>query len=766
MHTRVGRALLALVAGMTLSQGSAAAAALPGAPAFPPELQAHLDAALASSSTRENPRTRHRTAEGGPLYTNRLILEQSPYLLQHAHNPVNWYPWGDEAFETARRLGRPVLLSVGYSTCHWCHVMEEKCFEDPTIAEYLNRHYIAIKVDREERPDVDEVYMTAVQALTRSGGWPMTVWLNPDRKPFYGGTYFPPEPAHGRPGFLEVLERLHDVYREQPEKIHERAETIAELIRSALAPEPSVGVPGSAQLQKALAEYRRRFDSEHGGVRSRTKFPSSLPIGLLLRAHRRTGDGDLLDMALQTLDAMRRGGIHDHIAGGFHRYTTEPSWTVPHFEKMLYDNALLAVSYLEAYQTTGDTKWADVVHDILFYVMREMTAPEGSFYSATDADSDGEEGLFFIWTRDELRKTLGPELGKLSIAAYGLDGPPSFEGTHWVLRRDRSLAELARLLDQDPSQVARRLAAAREKLREARARRVPPLLDDKQLVSWNGLMIQAFVRAGLALREPRYVAHGAAAARALLERARPEGRLARYLRGGTAHGRGLLDDHAFLEAGLLDLFEATGDRTWLEAALALQRELDREFFDDMNGGYWVSPGDFENLLVREKPVQDGALPSGNAYAVMNLLRLYTLTLDEELRVHAEMTLRAFSDLIERAPTGLSRMLDALDFMLDRPKEILIVTPSGRDGAEPFLREFGRVYLPNRVVVVAPEPELPALEPHVPWVEGKKALSGSVTAYVCEERVCDLPARDTKLFARQLRKKARPYPGSTATALRP
>jgi uncharacterized protein YyaL (SSP411 family) len=545
--------------------------------------------------------------------------------------------------------------------------MEEKCFEDLEIAEYMNRHYIAIKVDREERPEIDEVYMTAIQAMSGRGGWPMTVWLTPDARPFFGGTYFPPHDApNGRQGFLTVLRRLQQAYAEDRLSIGARAAGIAEVIREALAPRPSVGVPAASALKSALSQYKKRFDPRNGGVRSRTKFPSSLPIQLLLRAHRRTGDAELLQMARKTLDAMRRGGIYDHVGGGFHRYATDPTWTVPHFEKMLYDNALLAVSFLEAFQVTGEEAYAAVARDVLEYVAREMTSREGAFYSATDADSEGEEGRYFVWTPEEIRALLGPELGKLALEAYGVKGPPNFERTHYVLRRDASEAALASAHGMKQADVAAALGQIREKLRSARAKRVPPERDDKQLVAWNGLMISAFARAGLVLHEPRYVQQGARAARFLLERAQPGGRLARYIRDTRPHGTGLLDDHAFLEAGLIDLFEVTRDAFWLESALALQRDLDTHFFDDAAGGYWISPDDGEALLVRAKPAQDGALPSGNSIAALNLLRLYSLTTQEAYRERAEMTVRAFSDSLTETPTALGRMLDALDFMLDRP----------------------------------------------------------------------------------------------------
>ena len=751
MRPRLLVSLLVLALGTT-----ARAEPLPGAEAPPAELATRLDEARAHSGPE--PRTRHRDERGRPRFANRLALERSPYLLQHAFNPVNWFPWGDEAFAEARRLGHPVLLSIGYSTCHWCHVMEEESFEDLEIAAFLNRHYVAIKVDREERPDIDSIYMTAIQALTGRGGWPMTVWITPAGEPFYGGTYFPPRDnvRPGRPGLLTVLRRLREIYASDPERVASQARSVAEALREILAPAPSVGVPGAADIRRAVSDYQRQFDDEYGGLNGAQKFPGRLPITLLLRAQRRTGDRGVEHMATKTLDAMRTGGIYDHVGGGFHRYTVERTWTVPHFEKMLYDNALLTRAYVEGWQVTGDDHYRWVAQDVLDYVTREMTAPEGTFYSATDADSEGEEGRFFVWNPAQLRGAVGEELAGLALAVYGLDGPANFEGVHWVLRRDRTAEQLARERGLDVTMMRAALGQIRDRLRLARAERPRPLRDEKQLIAWNGLMIQAFARAGLAFRDKELVARGARAARALLERARPEGRLARYLVDGAPIGRGVLDDHAFLIAGLLELFEATGERPWLDAAISLQAEQDARFFDETAGGYWMTPDDGETLLARHKPASDGARPSGNGVAAQNLLRLHHLTSAVEYRVRAEMTLRAFSDVLQAHPSGYARLLEALDFMLDTPAEILIVTPGERDAAEPFLFELGRTYLPNRVLAVVPEREVASLVDAIPLLEEKRALGGRVTAYVCEDRVCQRPAQDPALFARQIRKPARPY----------
>jgi hypothetical protein len=445
-----GRPLARLALGLAwVSASLAGAEPLPGAPALAPELARRLEAARLEQEASRAPRTRHVTPEHLPRFTNRLILETSPYLLQHAHNPVNWYAWGEEALGAARELDRPIFLSIGYSTCHWCHVMEEESFEDLEVAELLNRHFVAIKVDREERPDLDGLYMAAVQSLTGRGGWPLTALLTPDGRPFYGGTYFPPRDGQrGHPlGLISLLRHIHERYAQDRASIHGSASRLSERLRESLDPPMAVGVPGADHIRRALAEYRRGFDPQHGGLRSRTKFPSRLPLTLLLRVHRRTGDPEPLRMAQQTLDAMQRGGIYDHVGGGFHRYTIEPSWTIPHFEKMLYDNALLASTYLEAYQLTREPRYAWVARDVLDYLAREMTAPQGTFYAATDADSEGEEGRFYVWTPQQLQAAVGAELtplgglwrergGKLRRGFHRAAARPEHEGAHQPLRLD------------------------------------------------------------------------------------------------------------------------------------------------------------------------------------------------------------------------------------------------------------------------------------------------------------------------------------------
>jgi len=734
---------------------------LPGAEAFSAELQDKLASALAVKGVSYRPRTRHRRADDSPRYTNRLILEASPYLLQHAHNPVNWYPWGDEAFETAKRLGRPVLLSVGYSTCHWCHVMEEESFDDQEIADYLNRNYVAIKVDREVRPDVDETYMSVVQMLTGSGGWPMTVWLTATREPFYGGTYFPPRDGDrgARVGFLTVLKRLREAFDAEPLKVAAQASQIAERVRQIATGVASGRLPGPTPLHAAFRSFGERFDAVHGGFGGAPKFPTPATLDFLLRYHRHTGNAQALAMVTLTLERMAAGGIHDHVGGGFHRYATDVAWQVPHFEKMLYDNAQLARVYLAAYQVTKREEFARVTRDVLDYVSSEMTSPEGGFYAATDADSEGEEGRFFVWTPAEIRAALDAPNAEAVLAYYGVTDQGNFDGRS-ILHVSRPLTEVAGVLSLAPARLGELLDEARPRLYSARQRREPPHRDTKILAAWNGLMISALARAGVVLHEPAYLDRARAAARFVLGRMRPSGRLKRSYAGGAAHEDAFLDDHAFLAAGLLDLYEATFDLEWLREALALQETLAREFWDAEQGGFFLTGAEREVTLVRHKPDDDGALPSGNAVALENLLRLSELTSDDQWRARADDTLRAFALRLERGPTGAPALLSALDFRLDRPKEIVIVRPAGAgDSATPLVETVRAAYLPNSVFTVATEGgEVDRQRQLIPLVEGKRALRGIATAYVCEQQVCALPTSDPKVLAAQLAK-VHPLPDS-------
>ena len=733
----------------------------PGAPPMPETVRAAIEERLSELPASYEPRTRHLDGEGRPLYTNRLILESSPYLLQHAHNPVDWRPWGEEAFAEARRLGRPVLLSVGYSTCHWCHVMERESFEDLEIARALNELYVPIKVDREERPDVDSAYMTAVQLLTREGGgWPMTVWLTPTGEPFFGATYMPPRDGdRGVPvGFLTQLLRARRVWDESRPAVEQSGQEIAELVRRTLTAEALAGpaaaadAPGPELTDGVLLEIRRRYDSRFGGLRPAPKFPGGLSIRLLLRHWLRSGDERSLEMAVATLEAMAGGGVRDHVGGGFHRYAVDARWRVPHFEKMLYDNALLAIAYLEAYRATGRSDLAHETRSILAYLDREMSSPEGAFFSATDADSPGpdgepEEGLFFTWARAEVDAVLDPAAAGLVAAAFGLDDEAELDGRH-VLHRARSIEELARRLERTEDEVAAMLEEACRTLYDARSRRPSPLLDDKVLTAWNGLAISAFARAGVALAEPELVARAGTAARFLLDRLRDEEGLYRIWRTGAASQPGFLEDHAFLEAALLDLYEATAEPRWLREALALQAVLDQRFAAP-DGGYFRTSDDAEVVLARDRPFLDAALPSGNAVALQNLLRLHALTTDDQYRQRAEGLTRGARAFLERSAAVAAELLVGLEYAAARPREVVLAAAASRDELEPFLAVLRERWEPHKVVVAGTEAELEASAEMVPFLEGKVAQEGRPTAYVCQQGVCRLPTTDPEVFAAQL-----------------
>ncbi len=731
-------------------------AALPDAPPLPPEVHAALARALDALGPDYAPRTRQRRPDGSPRYTNRLLLESSPYLRQHAHNPVDWRPWGASAFAEARRLKRPLLVSIGYSTCHWCHVMEEESFDDVEIARLLNAHFVAVKVDRELRPDVDAVYMAAIHALGRSGGWPLNVWVTPEGKPFYAGTYFPPRDRDGRTGLANVLRRIHAEYAANPDRIEQFAARVEAAIRDALegGAASATDLPGPGTLATAAQQALARLDWTWGGSGREPKFPSGVPLRLLLRYHRRSGDPEALRAVELTLGKMAAGGLRDHVGGGFHRYATDERWLVPHFEKMLYDNARLAVTYLEAWQASGREEFAQLARETLDYLRREMTAPGGGFFSATDADSraaDGalEEGWFFTWTPAELEAALGSERARLAAAWFGVTGAGNFEGRN-VLHTPRSLPEVAAELGLEPEALRAELRGIREALQAARRQRPAPLRDEKVLVAWNGLAIAAFARAGLALAEPAYLESAARAADFTLRRMRPDGRLRRVFVDGEASGPAFLEDYAFLIDGLIHLYEAAPDPRWLREALALQAVLDAHYADPDGGAYYQTADDQERLLAREKPLHDSALPSGNSVAALNLLRLTDLTFDEEHRQRAILLFSAFREELAAAPASFGELTLALDYLHDTAKEIVLVRPPAGGDLDAMLAPLRRAFVPNRVLsVVTQGGDLEAHAALVPLVAGKRARQGRVTAYVCEDRVCALPTAEPDVFASQL-----------------
>ena len=730
--------------------------ALPGIEAPDSELGQTLAMALAAKGEGYTPRTEHVGEEGEPRFTNRLITEKSPYLLQHAHNPVNWFPWSEEAFERARRDNKPVLLSVGYSTCHWCHVMEHESFEDLEIAAAINRGFIPIKVDREERPDIDDIYMTAVQLLTGRGGWPMTVALTSEGEPFFGGTYFPPRDGvrGARRGFLSILHELARRFREDRTAVVAEAQQLSQRIEAATAPQPPGDVPTANVIAEACERLMVGFDHRFGGWGRAPKFPQPSRIGLLLRHARHGGGERALSQVRATLDAMAAGGIYDQVGGGFHRYATDAQWLVPHFEKMLYDNAQLTVSYVEGWQATGDEDYQRVARETLDYVLREMRSPSGAFYSATDADSvtpsgEREEGYFFTWTPAELGAVLSDDERELVTEIFSVTPGGNFEGRS-ILHRPSPLAAVARTRDVSRSAMREALDSAMAKLYEERATRPAPLRDDKVLTAWNALMISAFSRAGWAFAHPPYIEAASRAAHDIWVSARDgSGHLQRRVIEGEARHRAVLADHAFLIRALLDLHEATGELSWLEKARQLQTEQDRDYSAD-GGAYWMTAKDAEQLLVRQMPSHDGALPSGNAIAADNLLRLSSLLDDNAFKEKAERSFAAMSLLLRQQGLAMPRMLQALARYYAIDRQVVIVYRDDPASAEPLLSRLRSLFLPNRVVVVVPETDVERQAGVIPLLKGKAVLGdAAATAYVCEHGHCELPTSSPEVFSRQL-----------------
>ncbi|MFT7579697.1 MAG: hypothetical protein ACI9MR_001363 [Myxococcota bacterium] len=743
--------------------------ALPGLGEGDPALMKTLGAALRKKAKGYVPRTHHKHGDGTAKFVNRLILETSPYLLQHAHNPVNWYPWGDAAFERAKREGKPVLMSIGYSTCHWCHVMERESFEDLEIAEYINTHFVAVKVDREERPDVDDIYMKAVNMLAGRGGWPMTTMLTDKREPFFGGTYFPARTGDrgARKGFFQILQEMSDRYKNERETVVAEATKISQRIASQAQPQRPGNVPSEAALVATARTLASRFEPKHGGFGNAPKFPRPVTMRFLLRYGRRTKDPKALEMVVYTLDKMAAGGMHDQVGGGFHRYSVDSRWLVPHFEKMLYDNAQLASLYLEAYQATGEQRHADIAAKTLDYVALEMTSPEGGFFSATDADSPVpgtepvhyEEGLSFTWTPSELDAELGVDVSKVVQRYHGVSARGNFERRN-ILHRPQPDANVAKALGMDVPTLLKTINAAHKLLYVAREKRLQPIKDTKIITAWNGLMLSAFARGALVLDRADYRARAEAAADFIFAKLRrPDGTLLRTFKAGTSKFNAYLADYAFVIEGLLDLFEATGDVKQLSRAIGLQTLLDARHLDREIGGYFATSNDHEQLIARTKPSYDGAEPSGNSAALLNLLRLAEFTGIEAYRTTAEKGFAAFSASLTRGGMSLPKMVGALDYYLDSPREVVIVRPSAADAKDsptPLIDVLRTTFLPNRVAAAVQEGEgLNAVAKRMPLVGSKTALKGQATAYVCERGICEAPTSDPVVFRKQLETVVRP-----------
>ena len=654
-------------------------------------------------------------------FTNHLINESSPYLLQHAHNPVDWYPWGEEAFAKARSENKPVLLSIGYSACHWCHVMAHESFEDEDIAKLMNDLFVNIKVDREERPDLDQIYMNAVQMMTHHGGWPMTVFLTPDGVPFYGGTYFPPQDRYNIPGFPRVLISVAEAYRDRKGDIEETGTSLLKELRRLSEPSGTAHPVDKELLDAAYSGMARTYDSLNGGFGGAPKFPPAMALEFLLRTYARTGNQDALDMVQHTCEKMARGGMYDQLGGGFHRYSTDAKWLVPHFEKMLYDNALLSRLYLHYFQVTQDSLARETVVGILDYVLREMTDPAGGFYSTQDADSEGHEGKFFVWDLDEITSVLGEDDARRFNAYYNVTAGGNFEG--------KNILNVNSSAEPPPPE-------ARQKLFEYREKRIKPDRDEKIITAWNGLMLASFAEAGVLLRRTDYTDAARMNADFVLSQLQRDGFLLRTYKDGVAKFNAYLEDYAFFIEGLVTLYETGGEFRWLKHAIALTDRMIEEFWDDKGAGFFFTGKSHENLIVRSKDYFDNATPSGNSVAAAVLLRLAILTNNDRYREVAEAVLGEVADSVRRYPSGFGYALSAMDFLLSSPKEIALV---GKDEADiqPLLQEVWRKYLPNKVVAHASTDDTDAITV-LPLLQSRPLLDGRGTAYVCENYTCKRP----------------------------
>ena len=669
---------------------------------------------------------------------NRLAREKSPYLLQHADNPVDWYPWGPEAFARAKAENKPIFLSIGYSTCHWCHVMERESFENDRIADLINRDFVPIKVDREERPDIDDVYMTAVQTMTGSGGWPLSLFLTPEGSPFHGGTYYPPDDRYGRPGFPTLLRAIADAWKTRRGELESSAGKLVEhLDLAARAPADGPAV-GAGALDKAARVLAAEFDPRHGGFGGAPKFPPAMRLELLMRYWVRSGEPKAREMVETTLEKMAAGGLYDHVGGGFHRYSTDATWLVPHFEKMLYDNALLARAYLLAYRAFGNGDFARIARETLDYLLAEMTPPEGGFFAAQDADSAGEEGTFYVWDPESLAAVVGAEAAPVVAARYGVTEIGNFERGQTVLSIVKSVPELSAEFGERRARVEEILQESRRRMYEARSRRVAPLTDTKLLTDWSALAISAFALAARLLSEPRYEESARRAADRILSRCRSAGDLLHREKDGIAEIPGFASDYAFFVEALLDLYEATFEPRYFRMAVELQNEID-ERFTDPRGGYFLTAEGHDPLIVRPRELFDGATPSSNSVAAMNLLRLATFTGEAKYRERAEAIFSAFAAYLDRAPAAFPRLLCALDYRQDEPREVVLSGEPGRPDFEALRETVFASRRPNRVVAHADSAE--SLADVAPLVASRGSAGDGARAWVCRNFACLRPTSD-------------------------
>ncbi len=668
---------------------------------------------------------------------NRLANENSPYLLQHADNPVNWYPWGAEAFEAARKQDKPIFLSIGYSTCHWCHVMETESFENERIAKIMNENFISIKVDREQRPDVDDIYMTAVRMMTGSGGWPLSVFLTSDGHPFFGGTYFPPTNMYGRPGFDHVLLRIAEAWKNRRSELTESAEKVGEILNAQMSTTGKANL-NTELLAQAYKYFENSFDNANAGFGIAPKFPQSTNLSMLMGYWYRTGNKKALDMTTRTLEAMAKGGIRDHLRGGFHRYATDAVWLVPHFEKMLYDQAQLSLAYIQAYQITGNENYAEVARQIYDYVLSDMTDKAGGFYSAEDADSEGSEGTFYLWTAKEVDKILDDDEANIFKRYYGITSRGNFEGKN-ILHISESTAKLSKQFDKDEKTISDTLTNARTKLRAVQTKRPRPAKDDKIITSWNGLMISSLACGGAVLAEQKYIEAAERAAEFVMNNLKQNSRLFRYYRKGKAGTKAYLDDYAFMITGLLELYQATFNTKWLSEAQLLATEMIKLFGDDSEGGFFKTGRDSERLIVRNKTSYDGATPSGNSVAALSLLKLGRITMQKQLEEQGKKTLGLFSAQMAQSPGASTAMLIALNFYLGPSQEIVIAGEANSTDTKEMIELVRSRFLPNSIVLLHESGQKAAdIERIAEFIKYQVPIDGKATAYVCENYSCKQP----------------------------
>ncbi len=680
---------------------------------------------------------------------NRLAQEQSPYLLQHKDNPVDWYPWGEEAFAAAEKQDKPIFLSIGYSTCHWCHVMEHESFEDSTVAALMNENFINIKVDREERPDIDNIYMTVCQMMTGSGGWPLTILMTPDKQPFFAGTYFPKESRFQRMGMVDLIPRIGKMWHEERDKLLTTAEQMVQHLQNSFSPSGTEDL-SEETLKSAFAQFLQKFDDENGGFEGRMKFPTAHNLSFLLRYHKRTGDPTALMMVEKTLEAMRKGGIYDHVGFGFHRYATDREWLLPHFEKMLYDQAINAIAYLEAYQVTGKEEYATTARETFSYVLRDMTSSEGGFFSAEDADSEGEEGKFYLWTEDEVKSILGESDGTLFGEVYNFSKEGNFreESTGHSTERNiphltNSISKVAQDRNMEPSELKGKLEKMRQKLFDTRDKRVHPLKDDKILTDWNGLMIAAFAKGAQVLNDDSYAQVAGNAADFVLENLKEkDGRLLKRYRQGESSLPAHLEDYAFFSWGLLELYEATFDVKYLSESLLLTEIMTDLFWDEANGAFFFTADDGEEQIVRTKELYDGAIPSGNSVAALVLLRLGRITGKSEYENMAATIGKLFSENVEKSPTAFTQLLSAVDFGIGPSYEIVVVGDRQSEDTRSMLRRIQESFLPNKVVILKPsDSQQKEVVRIAPFTETQVAMNGKTTVYVCQNYACKSPTTE-------------------------